>query len=188
MCGFGLGQLGQPQRVDVPGLEPAAAGTVHPAGDHVEHVTEPLRDGARKVQGNPGPGDHHRAARGGEVPGHPLDLDAGDIASRGQIVEVGVGDELAQFIYARREFGAVLAVFEALVEDHLDHGQQQRPVLSGPDREVHVGLLGGFGAQRVDDDDRGALLLRSSARRHPPGTVSSQFHALTAGLVPTSRK
>ena len=69
-------------------------------------MTEPLRDGARKVQGNPGPGHHQRAARSGEIPGHPLDLDAGEIASRGQIVEVGVGDELAQTIYARREFGA----------------------------------------------------------------------------------
>ena len=67
--------------------------------------------------------------------------------------------------------------------------KQQRPVLSGPDREMDVGLLGGFGPQWVDDDDRRRpASAASSARRHPPGTVSSQFHALTAGLVPTSRK
>jgi hypothetical protein len=79
----------------MPSAAASSGWAVHPACDHVEHVTEPLRDGARKVQGNPGPGHHHRAARSGEIPGHPLDLDAGEIASRGQIVEVGVGDELA---------------------------------------------------------------------------------------------
>ena len=51
------------------------------AGDHIEHVTEPLRDGACKVQGNPGPGHHHRAPRGGEITGRLLDLDARDVAS-----------------------------------------------------------------------------------------------------------
>jgi hypothetical protein len=48
-----------------------------------------------------------------------LDLDAGDVASRCQIVEIGVGDERAQVRYARCEFGAVPLMFE----DHLDHAQ-----------------------------------------------------------------
>ena len=120
---LGLRKVRQPQRVDITGLVPAAAGTVHPAGDHIEHVAEPLGDGARKVQGDPGPGHHHRAVRGGEIAGHLLDLGAREIASRCQIVERGVGDELAQFPYARCEFGAVLSMLEALVEDHLDHAQ-----------------------------------------------------------------
>ena len=90
-----LGHIGQPQRVDITGLIPASARTVHPAGDHVEHVSEPLRDGACEMQGHSGARHHHRAACGGEVAGHLFDLCSGDIASRRQIVKVGVGDERA---------------------------------------------------------------------------------------------
>ena len=163
---FRLGHGAQADRVDVTGLEPAAAGTVHPAGDHVEHVTKPLRDRSAQVHRNPGASDHHRRPGGGEIPRHAFDLRARNIAAGGEIVEVGVGDEHAQFRYARGEFGAVLFVLEALVEDHLDHGQQQRPVLSGPHRQMHVGLLHGFGPQRVDDDDLRATLL--PLERAPP--------------------
>ena len=97
--------------------------------------------------------------RGREIPCDLLDLCAGDVAPRRQVVEVRVGDELAQFVYAGGEFGAVLPMLEALVENDLDHRQQQRPVLPGPHRQMDVRLLGGLGAQRVDDDDRGAQLL-----------------------------
>ena len=58
----------------------------------------------------PGPRHHHRAVRGGEIACHPFDLDAREVASRCQIVEVGVGDETAQFLDARCEFGAVLSM------------------------------------------------------------------------------
>src|SRR6185503_5229595 len=77
VCGFGFTMAERRIASTYPGSNLRPAGAVHPAGDHVEHVTEPLRDGARKVQGNPGPGHHHRAARSGEIPGHPLDLGAG---------------------------------------------------------------------------------------------------------------
>ncbi len=54
---------------------------------------------------------------------------------------------------------------------------------------MDVGLVGGLGAHRVDHDDPCAAgVCRSSARRQPPGTDSSQFQALTAGFAPTSRK
>ncbi len=75
------------------------------------------------MQRDPGAGDHHRAARGGEVACDSLDLLTRNVAPGGQIVEIGLSDELAQFRYAGGEFGAVLVVLEALVEDHLDHRQ-----------------------------------------------------------------
>ena len=39
-----LTMLGHPDRVDVSGFVAAAAGPVHPPGDHVEHMAEPLGD------------------------------------------------------------------------------------------------------------------------------------------------
>ncbi len=67
----------QPQRVDVARLEPAAAGAVHPAGDHVEDVTKPFADRARQMHRHPGAGDRHRAGRGGEIPRDLLDQPRG---------------------------------------------------------------------------------------------------------------
>ena len=110
---------------------------------------------------------HHRRRGAGEIPCGRLDPGAGDIASGGQVVEVGVGDQAAQVIDAGREVGAIGGVFAALVEDDLHHRQQQRPVLAGPHRQMQVGLLGGFGPHRVDDDDRRALPL-ALQRPAPP--------------------
>src|SRR4029077_11688976 len=42
LCGLAFRRVAQPQPIDIPGLFPAAAGTVHPAGDHIEPVAEPL--------------------------------------------------------------------------------------------------------------------------------------------------
>ena len=138
--------------------------------------------------GDLGAGDHHCAAGGGEVPGHPFDLSAVDLAPRGQVVEVRLSDQPTQVRHAGGEFGAVLTVFEALVENELHHRQQQCPILSRPHRQMNIGPVRALRPQRIDDHDRRAAFWRSSARRQPPGTVSSQFHALTAGFVPTSRK
>src|SRR5437763_1388828 len=72
---------------------------------------------------------------------------------------IGIGDEATQIADAACQFGAVLPVFKALLENHLDHAEQQRPVLAGPDREMDVGLLGRLGPQWIDHDDGRALLL-----------------------------
>jgi hypothetical protein len=143
---FRLGHGAQADRVDVTGLVPAAAGTVHPPGDHVEAVTKPLRDRSAQVHRNPRAGDHHRRPGGGECPRHAFDLCARNIATGSEIIEIGVGDELAQFRYARGEFGAVLFVLETLVEDRLDHGEQQCPVLAGAHRQVQIRLVRGLGS------------------------------------------
>ena len=58
---------------------------------------------------DPGTGDDHRAAGAGEIACDVLDLLARNIASGGEIAEIGVGDEHSQFRYARSEFGAANA-------------------------------------------------------------------------------
>ena len=161
-----LDHAGHPDRVDVSGFVASAAGPVHPPGDHVEHMTEPLGDRACQVHRNTGAGDGHRGVRAREVPCHSLDIRTGDVAAGREVVEVDFGDQLAQFVYARCEFGAVLFVLEAFVEDDLDHGEQQRPILSGSHRKVYVGVFRRFGPQRVDDDDLRAALL--PFERAPP--------------------
>ena len=153
------GQAGQLQRVDIAGFEPTSARPVHPAGDHIEHVAQPLSDRAGHMQGNARASDHHRAGCGREIPCHPLDHRTRDLAARGQVVEVGIRHEIAQGVHPRRQILAVGGVLEPFVEDHLDHGQQQRPVLSRPHRQVHIRLVRGFGSHRVHHDDRGALPL-----------------------------
>ena len=155
----GLGQVGHPQSVDVAAFEPTPTGPVHPPRDDVQDVAEPLGDGARLVQGDSRPGDDHRAPCTGEVPRDLLDLVEFHVATRGELVEIGVGDQRAQVGHPGGEVPAISGVLEALVEDHLDHRQQQRPVLTGSHREVYVGLLGALGADRVDHDDRRAALL-----------------------------
>ncbi len=174
---FGLDHVDHAQGVDVTTFEPPSARPVHASGDHVQNVTQPLGDGARLVQRDTGPGDDHRAACGGEIPCHPLDVVPPHVAAGGQVVQIGVGDQCAQLVHSGGQVAAVLGVLEPLVEDDLRHRQQERPVLARPHGEVHVRLLRGLGAHRVDDDNGRAALL--PLQRTPP--------AARHGLQPVPR-
>lgn len=156
---LGLGQFGQFQGVEIARFEATPARAVHPAGDHVEHLAEPFADGARRVLRNPGARDHHGAAGRCKIPRGALDQVPVDPAPVGQVIQIRAGHQPTQLRDTGREVCAVAPVLAALVEDHLHHRQQQRPVLAGPHRQVHVGLLRGLGAKRIDHHEGGAALL-----------------------------
>ena len=92
----------------------------------------------------------------------------------------GLGREVARQLADLVEPGEVLAagrVDEPLVEDHVDEREQQQRVGAGADEEVLVGLLGGAGAPRVDDDD----LAAAGADRPQPAAHVGRGHQRAVG-------
>ena len=76
---------------------------------------------------------------------------------------------------------------ESLVEQHVQHREQQRRVGAGPDEVVLVGDRGGLGAARVEHDHPAAARLQVAQPRGKSGTVI-RLPLDAIGLAPKTRK
>jgi hypothetical protein len=89
-----------------------------------------------------------------KLPGHLLDGGCRDFGDPGSPFDrVGL-DEFLELVDACGQFAHELLVVEPFVDDDVDHGQGKGQIGAGFDGYPEVGLGGGYGVQRVKDDDR----------------------------------
>ena len=115
--------------------EHGAAGTVEVAGEHVEHVDEPRREGAELGGGGADAPVDAGGGRGGELAGQPADRPR----RRGPWPRPrppGVNGAAASTTSSRPVTSSAqrAEVDEPLARDHLHHRHQQVGVGAGPDR------------------------------------------------------
>ena len=72
---------------------------------------------------------------------------------------------LAQLLDAERVLRDVVVVLQVLGEQHVHHAERERRVRARPDRDPLVALSRGARADRIDADDRRALLARLQHER-----------------------
>jgi hypothetical protein len=115
--------------------------------------------------------------RGGVLPGELPDVSgryAGDLRDplggvlRRPLGELGVPDGVLL---------DVVLVDQALLDDRADQAHGEGAVRARPDPDVPVGLTGGPGPHRVDDDDLRALLLRLEHERPRVEVRAGHVHA-----------
>ena len=111
------------------------------------------------------PDPDHRRLAGGVLPGQRPDVisrDAGLL--RGPLRGVAL-DPLGQLVVPDGVVPHVGLVGEPFADDHVHHGQRQRAVGAGPDRDVPVRVRGRPVPDRVDHHDLGAPALRLGHER-----------------------
>ena len=102
---------------------------------------------------------HETGASGGPQPRHRRDLIRGDAGGAGRAVQRplgGTGPEVVGAVGAGRE---ELRILETLGEDDVHHPERERGVASGSELEVDVARGCGLRAERIDADQRPAVLL-----------------------------
>ena len=104
-----------------------------------------------------------------------------------------LGHMLLQLLEAVAPLAHELPVDQALVDDGVQHGQRERGVGAGTQRQPQVGLGGRLGVARVHDHDLQAVLLQvgvavHAAQRGGTGVHAPEDEALGAGEVRLERR
>ena len=87
-------------------------------------------------------------------------------------------DRVAHGLEPVGERGEPAGPHQLLVEQRVEHGEQQERVGAGPDRQVPVGESGGLGAPRIDHDQPPAARLH---RLEPPLDAGRGHQAAVRG-------
>ena len=172
------GARGERHEVDRGLREHGPALAVEVAGDDVEQVDEPLGRGAELLGRDPHAAVADPGARRGEVARERARLVGRDTRDGGDTLGREVLGEPLDLLPPVGERFEAARPREPLLDDRVQHGEQQEDVRAGPDEVVVVGGSGRLGAPRVDDDDAAAPV---ADRLEPPADVGRGHQAPVRG-------
>ena len=158
-------------RVALPGggeREHRPALAVEVAGQVVEDVDEPAREGAEALRRRPDARVDGGALGGGELARDPADLVGVDPADRRDRLRGERSRQRLDLVAAVGELGEPAGRRQVLGDQHVGDREQQMRVGAGADEVVLGGLLGRPAAARVDDHD---LAVALADRADPPAHV-----------------
>lgn len=129
--------------------EHGAAGRVQVAGEHVEHIHQPVGQGAELLRAGANAAIHRCARRVGQLSRQGANGLRRDAAAASH----GLGRERQHGrlhrVHATDPGGHAAQLHQLFVKQRVHHAQQQKHIGTGSDEVVGVGHVGGFGAARV---------------------------------------